>query len=170
MMSEDNLLRGANAEGMELVEKLRMYLSQICGPMLLDEASSTSALQDALSTSESIDAIVRFATSSECSVLHAERLESGVVRFGLDVRMPANSAVVAGLAVIKAREAPIDSAKSLSSQIQVISMSLDGDGELGSEESSQAFFSRLHQVTKHYYAPLARSARTFSHVRFRPSM
>lgn len=82
----------------------------------------------------------------------------------MDVKMPVTSNITAYLAVIKAREAPLDLKYPLPNQIQVISMTIDREEEAQQDEVNQSFFTRLHQFTRHYYAPLARSARQNTQV------
>lgn len=77
----------------------------------------------------------------------------------MEVRIQSTENVGPCLAIIKAREAPIDAHKSISLQIQVITMNIDRETETNQEETNQSFFNRLHQFTRHFYAPLARSAR-----------
>jgi hypothetical protein len=83
----------------------------------------------------------------------------------MDVRMHVATNITAYLAVVKAREAPLDPKYPLVNQIQVISMTIDRDGEAQQDEVNQSFFTRLHQFTRHFYAPLARSARQNTQVR-----
>lgn len=87
------------------------------------------------------------------------------VKIGVDVKLSSTSDAVAYLAVIKAREAPLDLKYALNSQIQIVAMSMDRDSESTTDEVNQSFFGRLHQFTRHYYAPLARSARQNAQVR-----
>ena len=168
-MSEDNLLRSDGNENMEVLSKLQNYIGMVCGPILFEgQESAVTSLHEALITPECSDVLAKYIATSECSVLLVERSDSGAVKIGLDVRMPTTGKVSAYLAIIKAREAPIDAKTSLSNQIQVLSMSIDGDGETPSDEMNQSFFTRLHQLTRHYYAPLARSARNNSQVLYIP--
>lgn len=86
------------------------------------------------------------------------------VKIGMDVKIPISNDISAYLAVIKAREAPLDLKSSLPNQLQVITMTVNADDEASTSEINQSFFTRLHQFTRHYYAPLARSARNNTQV------
>lgn len=164
MMSEDNLALLGNQEMVEILGNFNVYLGQVCSPLLFGDLGSASVIQAAVATPDNAEAVVRYATSSECSVLLVERLEAGAIRIGLDVRMPTSTGVAAYVAVIKAFEAPLHSKTQISSQVQIMSMTVDASGESSSDEINQAFFARLHQVTRHYYAPLARLAKGNSQV------
>ena len=78
--------------------------------------------------------------------------------------MPVSTEVRVFLTVIKAREAPLEDKVPLSNQLQIVSMTVDKDGETGQGDINQSFFSRMSQCTRHYYAPLARSARHVNQV------
>eukprot|EP01032_Pedospumella_encystans_P010301 gene10301-12053_t len=158
-MSEDTLLREVTSEGMELFNKLQFYLSVICPAMLFDGVAPPGAFENALGTQECTETLMRFVSTSESSVLLIEKSDSSSVKIGTDVKMPVSANITAYLAVIKAREAPLDNKYPLSNQVQVISMTIDRESESQQDEVNQSFFTRLHQFTRHFYAPLARSAR-----------
>jgi hypothetical protein len=162
-MSEDNLLRTGGAENMELLSSLQSYLASLCSVLILLGQDGAAVLNAALMLPESGEAMLRFALTSECSVLLVERNAVGV-KVGSDVRMPTTNSAVAYLALIKAREMPLDAKQPIPNQTQVISMTVDAEGDASSDEVNQSFFSRLHQCTRHYYAPLARSARNNKQV------
>jgi hypothetical protein len=167
-MSEDNLVELGNAETAESFDNFKLYLNQVCTPLIFAGQKSDAAIQSALTAPESADAVVKFISTSESSVLLVERVGDGSVRVSLDVRMPTGSSGVgAYLAVIKAFEAPLDTKSPIANQVQIISMAIDVAGGSSSDDISHSFFSRLHQLTRHYYAPLARSARGSTHVRLR---
>lgn len=186
-MSEDNLLRGTTSDSMEILNKFQTYLGVICPAMLFEGVAPSGAMENAMNTQESAEAMLRFVSTSECSVLLIERTDanSGKVQFGIgdlqrdfdvtfqltltvkigvDVKMPVTSNVTAYLAIIKARESPLDLKFPLTNQVQVISMTIDREEEAQQDEVNQSFFTRLHQFTRHYYAPLARSARQNTQV------
>lgn len=72
-MSEDTLLRLDGAENMEILSKLQSYLAMICPAMLFDGQSTSTELQNAMSTLECNEAMARFVSTSDCSVLLVER-------------------------------------------------------------------------------------------------
>ena len=157
-MSEDTLLREVTSEGMELFNKLQVYLSVICPAMLFDGVAPPGAFENALGTQDCTEALMRFVSTSESSVLLIEKSDSSsgaftlphlrldcffrcpslilpfltlycAVKIGMDVKMPISANITAYLAVIKAREAPLDNKYPLSNQVQVISMTIDRESE-----------------------------------------
>lgn len=75
-MSEDNLLRGATSDSMEVLNKLQTYLGVICPAMLFEGVAPSGAMENAMNTQESAEAMMRFVSTSECSVLLVERTDS----------------------------------------------------------------------------------------------
>jgi len=75
-MSEDTLLREVTSESMELFNKLQVYLSVICPAMLFDGVAPPGAFENALGTQESTEALMRFVSTSESSVLLIEKSDS----------------------------------------------------------------------------------------------
>jgi dynein heavy chain 1 len=69
-----------------------------------------------------------------------------------------SAASSACVVVVKAREGPLDVTRPLPPQVQVVAVTVDRASE-DDEDINQALFARLHQLTRHYYAPLVRCAR-----------
>lgn len=62
------------------------------------------------------------------------------------------------VAIIKTIPAPLDPSKPVGAQVQTTSMALDPSAD--GEALNQAFFSQLLQLTRNFYTPMARSAKT----------
>ena len=62
------------------------------------------------------------------------------------------------VALIKSSASPLEVTKPIASQIQTTSMALDPSAD--GEALNQAFFSQLLQLTRNFYSPMARSAKT----------
>ena len=62
------------------------------------------------------------------------------------------------VALIKSVAAPIDPSKPIASQVQTTSMAMDPTSD--GESLNQTFFGQLLQLTRNFYTPLARSAKT----------
>ena len=82
-MSEDTLLREVTSEGMELFNKLQVYLSVICPAMLFDGVAPPGAFENALGTQDCTEALMRFVSTSESSVLLIEKSDSSSGAFTL---------------------------------------------------------------------------------------
>lgn len=163
-MLEDDVASVGSAESLKIFQNFSGYLSQVCSPLLFGGQSADDSVQAAFALPENVDAVAKFVGTSECSVLLVEKNGINTIRMGLDVRMPASSVVSAYLAIIKAFEAPLDSKTPIANQVQIMSMVVDAGEEGSADEVSHSFFARIHQVTRHFYAPLARSARGHSQV------
>lgn len=74
-----------------------------------------------------------------------------------EVRMTFEDAITAAFTVLKAHELPIDSSVPLATQLQVVTCSAQRTDTLTKEDMSQSYLNGLQQLTKHYYAPLAKS-------------
>jgi hypothetical protein len=73
-MSEGNLAAaGLSSEGAEMLGKLRSYLVAICPAMLFEEPVGPTFLEDVLSTTEALDCLSKFVSSSEHSSLLLDR-------------------------------------------------------------------------------------------------
>lgn len=72
------MLRGSSSDSVELLNKLQTYLGLICPAMLFEGAAPLGALENAMITQESTEAMMRFVSTSECSVLLVERSDSNV--------------------------------------------------------------------------------------------
>ena len=67
-----------------------------------------------------------------------------------------NSTTVPCMAFLKVYNAPLQSQRSIGSQLQALTLSLGG--ESSGEDGVRSFFTQLQQLTRHLYAPVVRAA------------
>lgn len=84
---------------------------------------------------------------------------SFAVSLSLEVKSQGKST---SIVLIKSKDLPLDATRPMSAQIQVASVMSDAKGE--EEVKSSAYLQNMHQFTRHFLAPIARSIRANTHV------
>jgi hypothetical protein len=67
-----------------------------------------------------------------------------------------NSTAVPCIAFVKVYNAPLQSQRSIGSQVQALTLSKGGDSS--GDDGVRSFFTQLQQLTRHLYAPVVRAA------------
>ena len=156
----------ADADGVKeapTLSTVKEFLRNTCATLLdLADADALASFENSIETHENIETVTRFIASADVSCLYIERFSNGEVCISSEIVRGARSHH-SSIAFVKSREEPLVASKSLTSQVQVMTLTAPGQsngadavGEPDAGKSSSLVL--LQQYTKHVYSPLARLA------------